>query len=361
MKILWALALVNGSWETGFRAHLASNRYRGIIPAMELRNRGCTIDIVDFARWPAEHTDTLTAGDVAVIGKFVTGPDAQTTQRKEETLRARTAAWRARGVAVIVDFSDDRFDDKAIGPTWSLLVQRASVCVTGSNELAERVRNRFGAQAVVIGDPLASPAAACRTFRAPSTWSSRLSVLVGRNEQRSCLRMTWYGHSSNWRPLQRWAQDLVTLGRKQPWRLTIVTSPNDEVSAFVNSFNETHAPRAQIEFIPWSEQAQWQVVVESHIVLLPSKLDNAQKTVKTANRLTDALNAGCYVIATPLPAYLPFEAGAALSDDVVAEVKRYLSDPDAAQRRVATGQALAITPGEATMQQAVKRAQPTHA
>jgi hypothetical protein len=332
MKILWALGSVSGDWVGGFRSKLASNRYRGIIPARELHDRGCTIDIVDFTRWPVGRVDKLAGGDVVVIGKFLAGKDAHATEHKSNALLESAVRWRSRGVAIVVDFCDDHFNHNQIGPTWRALARDASLCVAGSDGLADRLRSQVASDVVTIGDPLASPARTSQVWRAKLGLNDRLAMLFGRNTDIPPLRLAWYGHLSNWPALRHWALALATIRKAHPWHLRMVTVSDPGVDEFVNTFNSAYAPRAHIEFVPWSEPAQWQVVADSHIVLLPSKLDNAQKTVKTANRLTDALNAGCYVIATPLPAYLQFKAVAALSDDVVAEVKRYLRDPDAAQR-----------------------------
>ena len=61
----------------------------------------------------------------------------------------------------------------------------------------------------------------------------------------------------------------------KPYDMTYCTGPND-----------------QVECVPWSTAAQEQLLRQSNIVLLPSK----GETYKSANRLINAVMAGCFVI-----------------------------------------------------------------
>jgi hypothetical protein len=55
-------------------------------------------------------------------------------------------------------------------------------------------------------------------------------------------------------------------------------------------------PNDQVECVPWSTAAQEQLLRQNNIVLLPSK----EETYKSANRLINAIMAGCFVIASKI-------------------------------------------------------------
>lgn len=341
MKITWALGTIFGNWQSGFQTTLASDRYRGIIPAMELRRLGHECDLIDFRKWTQVVDKRVAAGGCLVVGKFVRHNSVtsdEQTLAEAHALLANMQRCSDSGVRVAADFCDDRFDHPLFGEIWRELARRSSVCVAGTPELAERVRAHTNAPVVVIGDPIASPHGTARVFRRGG-WAERWlrSKLASSQPQR--LKLVWYGHTSNWLPMQEWIARLAPLAREQPWLLNIVTTLREDIEQFAIDFNTRFAPEARIQLHAWSERVQWEVVGDSHVALLPSNLDDARKTVKTGNRLTDALNAGCHVVATPIPAYTQFSAFVDLTDNPVQALREYLRDPNSALARVQHGQA----------------------
>jgi SAM-dependent methyltransferase len=97
-----------------------------------------------------------------------------------------------------------------------------------------------------------------------------------------------------------------------------------------------------MEFVEWDETLQWRLVDEADVVLIPSDASDPAKAVKSANRLTDALHAGRYVIASPIPSYLPYADHAALTDNPVQALHTYMKDPAAARTRIARGQSAVV-------------------
>jgi SAM-dependent methyltransferase len=339
LRIHWIVDGVSADGAGGYRSQLASNRYRAILPAQQLAELGHELAFVNAEgwRWPGDGPRP----DVVVIGKLLPGNDEARFKRVSQSLLAAAGAAAADGVAVIADFNDDHFDRPVLGEHWRALAGVASVCVTGSDGMAAVVRRHSERPVLVVGDPLGSPSAAPRVFNRASGVARLARSLMpgGGGPQR--LKFVWYGNPVNWAAMQRWAEALAPLAAEQPFLIWVVTAPMAPIGAFIDDYNRRHGPNAAMELVTWDEATQWAVVVDADVVLIPSDPQDPKKIVKTGNRLTDALNAGRHVIASPLPAYQPYAAFVALSDDPLAAARAYLADPQAALAAIGRGQAAA--------------------
>jgi SAM-dependent methyltransferase len=342
MNIVWAVGGVVGDWAQGFQSPLASNRYRAIIPASELRRLGHACDIIDFRNWSRAIDERLANGGTLVVGKFLPKGSDEQTLVDARSLLANVQRSRTAGVRVAVDFCDDWFNHVLIGETWRELARMSSVCIAGSEEMAARVSAHTAARVRVIGDPLASPMAPARVFRRSGMAEHWLRSVLARSQPQR-LRFVWYGHPSNWSSMQRWAEQLAVLAREQPWVLNVVSTLRTDMESFAKRFNEKHAPAARVHLHEWNEQVQWEVVSESDVVLLPNDVDDVRKTVKTGNRLTDALHAGRYVIAATIPAYTQFAEYVDLVENPVEAVRAYLRKPDQALLKTQRGQTTVVS------------------
>lgn len=340
---------VQGDAAAGFHSALASNRYRAILPAQGLQALGHDVELVDVARW-------LQGGegrpDVIVIGKLLAGASPDEFRALSLLVRDRTKALLAAGVPVVADFNDDHFEHPVMGEHWRETARLVSSCTVGSDVMAQAV-GRYAARAVaVIGDPIGSPRRDPRVFRRTRGLGSWFSgVLPGQSASR--LKLVWYGNPVNWPAMSDWMERLAPLAQEQSFLLWIVTRPQAAIEQQVERFNARHGPAAMATLLPWDEETQWSVVADADVVLIPSDPADPKKAAKTANRLTDALHAGRYVVASPLPAYQPFANFAALTDDPLGALRAYLDAPDACLQKVQAGQGAAqVTAGvEAVAQQ----------
>ena len=76
------------------------------------------------------------------------------------------------------------------------------------------------------------------------------------------------------------------------------------------------------------------------LVLLPSDPSNSFKAGASANRIAEAINAGRFPIASPLPSYLPFSDSAWLGLDMVEGIKWALANRGEVLARIRRGQTL---------------------
>lgn len=337
MHIVWVVDGVEGSEQQGYRSNLASNRYRVILPAQALREKGHRVTFVSAKDW---HWQPENAPDVVVIGKLLAGRDAAQYRAVSELVLEQVGAAVRAGAHVIADFNDDHFDHPLMGGYWRQLARLATVCVAGSDAMAQLLARHTQRPTRVVGDPIASPPGEPRVFRAATGLQRLVSrLLPGGGQQR--LKLVWYGNTVNWPAMQRWAQELAPLSQTQPFVLWLVTSPTDAVQSFVRDFNARHAPAALAELIEWDEQTQWDVVRDADIVFLPSDPSDPKKNVKTSNRLVDALNMGRAVVASPLPSYQPFANSVRLTDQPLDGVRWWLEQGGYATAQLQQGQGAA--------------------
>lgn len=332
LRVQWIVDGIHGSPTSGYSSPLASNRYRVLAPFEALRRQGVDVSLLTAGQWDAA-SQTVGKADVTAIGKLAPGGDQQRVRQISERVLAQIELAQAGGVKVVADFNDDHFTHPSVGAYWRRLASVADVRVAGSTAM-QRVLQRYSPQPVhLIGDPVLAEQRPPRTFR-------KKGGLWRPFGQSGRLLLLWFGNLNNWAALLPWIQALRPLADEQPWLLRVVTTPHPEIDRFADAFNREAAGKALVEPVEWSEEAQHMLLAESHIVLLPSNPEDPGKQVKTANRMSDALQAGNFVIASKLPAYEPYSAVVSLAAEPLSAIRAYLSDPGRHVAQVIEGQAL---------------------
>ena len=166
---------------------------------------------------------------------------------------------KAQGCRVIVDIGDDHLAHQIVGPIYKAMIDVADTLVTPTKEMAERLYRVSGKSAVIIPDPYEYP------LGPPHA--------VGKN-------LLWFGREQNLKDLKPWKNALMG------WDLTIVTGPS---------------PREGC--LHWSHENMLFALGQANIVILPTR---AGHEYKSCNRLLNAVRAGCFVVASPHPAYEEF-------------------------------------------------------
>jgi SAM-dependent methyltransferase len=342
MNIVWLVDGVTGDWSGGYESKLASNRYRAIIPGTELHRLQHEVHFVAMSDGLAVKRINDLRPDFIVVAKQFGWQNPARYQEVAANLREGLQAAAAQGCRVVVDFCDDHFDDAVLGPNWRALAAMAHACVTGSDELRQTVQAHTSAPVYAVGDPIASPLGQPRVFRPQSRVQSALQGWLGGSKAVQRLRMVWYGNPVNVAALFAWTKALAPLARERPWWLSVVTAPAVQIENSIAQFNSSQGGNAAMELVPWSEDAQWIAVRDADVVLIPSDVSKAAKRAKTANRLTDALHMGRYVIASPVPAYSPYSDYASITDKPLEAIQEYLRNPAQSLANIENGQQAAI-------------------
>lgn len=251
------------------------------IPAQALLRGGHNVtvmELVDLERDPDTVLEFGKGFDVVIFSKVF---HALTLQLMV------TAALH--GARTIYDLCDDHFNDSRHGKYLRDLLLRADKVVCSTQAMADLIESETGRVAVVIGDPVEGPRG-----RVKEKWTE------------SVFRLAWFGHPVNLDTLQAQLPDLSELARSLPLTLTVVTDAKSGYDVFTQYFNRGQNGHFQIRFVPWSLPAMWHELAESDAVIIPSFVDDRRKSVKSANRITECLQAGRAVVAHALPSYAEF-------------------------------------------------------
>lgn len=333
VEVCWVMDGLQKSESGAYRCDLASNRYRGLIPVRGLGSSGISVKFASFLELCRDSVEY----QVYVIGKFLPSPGSGVDNYR--TVLAKLEDLRQQGRVIVADFCDDHFERARDGDYWRGLASLASFCVAGSSEMADRVRQYAGGDVHVIPDPVGAPGGAPAVFQRDTSIAKLLKRMMPGAAKFNPLRLVWYGHPSNFNPLIPWVDALLAAEWPVPIMLWVVTQPHPKIRAWSEAVNQRRPGAVVVDVIEWSEEAQWDIVRDANVVLLPSDPSDLRKSVKTANRLIDALAMGRYVIASKLPSYLEFSDHASLVEGgPVGALHDYLAAPERALAKIQSGQ-----------------------
>jgi SAM-dependent methyltransferase len=294
----------------GLTSHLASARYRCIIPARELKPLAVECSIlgnlknVNLTELQG-HWQKLNC-DIAVVGKFFS-PD----------MMAIAATARANGMRLIADYCDNRFDKPEIGPLYIQMAQMADCVVASTTMMAQIIKQYTGRDASIVPDPFEGPLAEPKF--APDA---------------AALKLLWFGHPTNLDTLAPILGKLAKYAQQeQKLSLTIMTAPDPTLHEKLN----VQTPHFSIQLAAWGIEELWCALQACDLVIIPS-LANEKKLVKGANRLIEALCAGRPVVAYPLPSYQEFHDYCWLNEDIVQGIKAAMRDQALTLQKTAAGQ-----------------------
>jgi hypothetical protein len=246
------------------------------------------------------------------------------------------ASIGTRGAAVAMDVNDDHFDNAGFRDFY--LRCRPQAWTTSTPAMA-KVMHDCGIEPVtVIPDPYEGPAGSAapplptrfpRLFRMLDRFSSH----PGRGWRVSLL---WFGHPSGLPALVACLPDLVQATREFPLHLHCLSAPGFGAEALAQSALGGGA--LTMSFEPWSSEATWAALRTCDVVLLPADTSSDKNRVKSANRLIEALRAGRFAVAQPLPAYLELKDYAHVGPSLAEGILWALRHPMQALRRVQRGQ-----------------------
>lgn len=331
MRISWVhFGAIQG--DTQRRSDLASARYRALIPARQLESLGHRVGFVDL-RAPIPNVNS--SGDFAEVYVFtkLMGPK---TSDKLRFLAERALQFaqtiRAAGSRVISDHCDNHFGNPLFGPYNRELIRLSDGVVASTQALADIIRDHTGCESVLISDPVEGVKQQPH-FDPPRTRSLLQRVFArGRFPDAIAgytrpLQLLWYGHPSNLDTLETFLPELAGLARRLPVHLEIMTSPNKGAEILCQRYSRGPRSSLCIELFPWTAEAMWLALTRSDMVILPSNTANQKKLVKSPNRLLEALWAGRFAVADPVPSYRELEQWAWLSGDLVTGIRWAVANP----------------------------------
>lgn len=297
MRIVWVSFAPVRKTPAGLTSDVASVRYRVTLPARSIP--GSKVTYVGPGANRRTLLERFSGADVAVLGKPFDPSLAQTALELVQSLRQR-------GIKVVADYCDDHFSQPVLGPAYRTLAAAADAVVASTPGLAEIVRAHTARPVSVVTDPVEGERGEPR-------------AVTGRP-----ARLLWFGHPLNLDTLPFGLHQLAQ--RRLDFALTLMTAPGSGVEMLGHRFR------------PWSTEALFEELRECDAVIIPSDPHDPRKVVKSPNRFTEALWAGRFVIAHPLPSYEPLAAYGWIGDDIGEGLAWLLEHPEEAVDRIRAGQ-----------------------
>jgi hypothetical protein len=292
-RVVWVSFAPLRKTPSGLSSDVASVRYRMLIPAQAIP--GSKVTHIGPGASRRTLLERFEGAQAVVFGKLF---DPSTVQ----TVLDLTTALKERGIKVIADYSDDHFVHPVVGPAYRAVANAADTVVANTPGLADVLKEHTGALVSVITDPVEGERGEPRANASTPP------------------RLLWFGHPLN--------LDTLRFGLPQlgDYSLTVVTATGAGAERL------GHRVRA------WSIAALFEELRDCDAVIIPSNPHDPRKAVKSPNRFTEALWAGRFVIAHPLPAYQPLAAFGWVSEDL-GEGLAWLSENELeALERIRAGQ-----------------------
>ncbi len=312
MKIVW-ITVPTDLIETasGVDSKVASVRYRALIPAAGLRTLGHEATVIGHDRNSMERSRQAIAGaDVVIFRRNYDEPECI------ESLLGETAA---AGIKTVFDLSDDRLQGR-VGPHLRRMVELAGSVVTTAESLRTKIREEYGKDAFVIGDPFEGPRGEPRWQPGPR------------------LKALWFGHPVNLPSLEQSLPVLLQACRRKPMDLRIVTERVEGIERQCKDFNSKNRNLLSMRFAEWSNAETWRSLAEADFVVIPYIAGHPRSLAKSPNRIIESLWAGRFVVAQPIPSYLEFSDWACIGEDIAGGISWMLDNPATIAPRIAAAQ-----------------------
>ncbi len=312
MKIVWVTVVTDliGT-AAGVDSKVASVRYRALMPAAGLRALGHEAVVIGHDRNSLDQSRQVIAGaDAVIFRRNYDEPECV------ESLLGETAA---AGKKTVFDLSDDRLHGR-VGPHLRRMVELAGAVVTTSDSLRQKIRDEYGKDAFVIGDPFEGPRGEPRWQPGPR------------------LKALWFGHPVNLPSLEQSLPALLQACRKKPMDLRIVTERVDGIERQCKDFNSKNRNLLSMRFAEWSNAETWRSLAEADFVVIPYIAGHPRSLAKSPNRIIESLWAGRFVVAQPIPSYLEFGEWAWIGEDIAGGIGWALDNPAAITPRITAAQ-----------------------
>jgi hypothetical protein len=297
-----------------FSCSLASARLRMAVAAVEWSNSGHENIFWD----PEQKSISIdwAATDVCVVPKFMRG-----FQTESWVSACREAVnFKRKLILDICDYPFNKSDE--VHAFYSEVLKVCDVVVVNSFRMAEIIAPYSKRTPCVIEDAILG------AVRRPEFSPEKQ------------LNLLWYGHPSNLDYLVSSIEPLAQFASHRHCVLTIITQEGAGIFRFIKEINSHFEPCLQAHFVRWSLENMRIALRKCDLVLIPSNPSDPNKTGVSANRLAEAFRAGRFVVAAPLPSYMPFAEAAWLDNNLIAGIEWALANRRDVLERIHLGQQL---------------------
>lgn len=322
MRVLWLVGRIVKQLASGdspenaiLACRLASARLRVAVAALDWKQSGNENAFCDPQASSGDQNISWDSTGICVVSKF--GTDALLAP----WLGACSAA-KDNQCRLVVDICDYPFRKNPVVQTfYSEVLKMCDAVVVNSERMAEMVVPHTRHRPVLIDDAILG------AMKSPE-------FAPGKR-----LELLWFGHPSNLAYLDARLEGLARFAQQRRCRLTVVTKGGAGRETWTQEIAARYGFAFEAQFIPWSLEAKRIALRKCDLALIPSDPSDPFKAGASANRIAEALNAGRFPVASPLPSYLPFAEAAWLGQDLVEGIKWALANRGEVLARIRRGQA----------------------
>lgn len=309
-RIVWLTAGKLDQSRGFVTSDLASTRYRVLLPAANLGPLGWQSQIVnenDLIQNGWSHLG-LNANDVVIVSKTL-NPKIQ-----PHLIEAKESHCK-----IVVDFCDNYFSDSGDkGEHFNNLLSIADVFTTCSEALTTLVQGLTDKPVKTITDCFEGTGADIKL---------RL---------KSPVRLLWFGSYTNLASITPYFSLLRDYAKQHPVIFDVVTwHPDGHPIGHAAAKNESD-DNLKVNYLPWSSKQVENSLDNTDIVLIPT-VDDQSKSIKSPNRVIEAIWAGRYVVAGKIPAYEPFAPFASITNDLIGAIDAVVKAPNEAKAKIKLG------------------------
>jgi hypothetical protein len=328
---------------TGLFSPLASVRREIILPARALSEHGVLVHVISLPAWPADQVrDIVNKADRVVFGKLLmtAGETALTAfatqaQAYRQVLREGQAAGRS-----VFCFADDHFNFPEFARFYRETAPGSRAWIASSETLKDRLQ--LETQSPVFAYPEVAEAALGIPRTPRRGLRERIGVWLARRSRVGLdpwrLKLLWFGHPSNVVSVLRLLPELEDFGKRTPILLECITRPGTQLDDKVAA-SETQSAGLRIISSPWSLDYMPSAFEQCDAVILPQLAEDPQKRAKSNNRLVDAIQAGRFAVAHPIPSYAELREFCWVGESIREGLHWLVRHPAEALRRLIAGQA----------------------
>lgn len=288
---------------------VARARYRVLLPAEAIYRAHHHVSVLTIKDSKDPELRSILTSDIVVFSNSL---DHQHVALAE--------AAQQCGAKVVFDICDLQLTNPELKPHFCDIANIADAVVTNNKHMAQRIEDYIQRQVDIIGDPYEGPAGDVKF----SPRTDRLNAL-------------WFGQTLNFNTFVTAIPFFNATSTVCPLDVTVMTGPIDGIHDTFSEFNAKTQFAVRLRYQPWSLPAIWDALSDTDIVVIPNSSDEKNQ-MKSANRVIEALRAGRFVVAQPIPAYQELRNYIYLGDDLSAGMTWALQHPQEAWTRIAQGQ-----------------------
>ncbi|MBV8030800.1 MAG: hypothetical protein JO035_04770 [Betaproteobacteria bacterium] len=327
---------------TGPYSPLASVRHEILIPSSALRATALDVTVCSLAQTPPEEARNAIAGARRVVfGKLLPTASESEPERFSENATAyeRLLATTRCAPRSLFCFSDDHFAVHRFAAFYRGPAQGALAWVASSVALKERLESECSCPVLAYRDPAEVQCGSPVTPR--RRWRDRLAVRLARAAGAPVepwrLRAAWFGHPTNVGTVLSLIPELRQFAVRHPLVLACVTTQGTPVDDLARRSRPDDPLRLAV--VPWSPPALDRALEECEVVLLPQDFRDPARSLKSPNRLADALQAGRFAVCHPLRSYAELRQFAWVGESIIEGLQWLIAYPREVLARVKAGQA----------------------